>query len=137
MDMAVSSLAGLETPDALRLMADIFWRTQKWTEAADTIQKLLPSAPTEPLDEEAASLVVNAAVALKLGKETDRLQLLKDKYQKAMTSTKRSQIFGVITREPGKTGLADRATMMKIVGEVDMFKGFLSDYNATTSKGGN
>ena len=135
MELAEQALAGLETPDALRLMADIYWRTQKWRQAATTIERLLPE-PGADLDDNAAQLVVNAAVALKLGDDRDALQNLKDRYLPAVARTKMAQTFNVITRKPGVSTLADRETMMKIAGEVDMFKGFLDDYKAQAAKGG-
>lgn len=135
MDMAREALAGVQTPDALKLMADIFWRTQKWADAATTIEQLLPE-PDGDLSDEAAQMVVNAAVALKLGDDRDRLQALKDRYGPAIGKTKMAQTFSVITRKPGVSTLSDRETMMKIAGEVDMFKGFLNDYKASAGKGG-
>lgn len=135
MDISEQALAGLESPDALRLKADIYWRTQKWEQAAATIARLLPP-PGSDLDEKEAQMVINTAVALKLANDRDALQELKNNYLSAINQTKMAQTFSVITRKPGVSTLSDRDTMMKIAGEVDMFKGFLDDYKASAGKSG-
>jgi tetratricopeptide (TPR) repeat protein len=133
-DDALAALGGLTSKNALRLKADVLWRAQKWDDAATTIQSLLPDV-SAPLDEESASLVINAAVASKLAGNTARLQAIGEKYAKVMATTKQAATFGVVTRNGGVSDLADQATMLKIAGEVDMFKGFLDSYKAAAGKG--
>ena len=131
---AIGTLSTMDSRNARKLKANVLWRAQKWKEAAEAIEDLLPDAG-KSLSEDEASLVVNAAVARKLAGNSDRLKELKDKYEAAMTGMKLSATFGVVTRDGGASALADRETMLKIAGEVDMFKGFLNNYKASMDKG--
>jgi hypothetical protein len=110
------------------------WRARKWIGAANVLDSILPEKE-KPLTEDDAALVVNAAVAWKLAGNTDRLKEIRDAYDKAMGATKQAAIFGVVTRDGGSSALSDHDTMMKIAGEVDMFKGFLDTYKAEAGKG--
>ncbi|MFH1158675.1 MAG: hypothetical protein V1721_07335 [Pseudomonadota bacterium] len=131
---AIDTLSTMDSRNARKLKADVLWRAQKWEEAAEAIEALLPGAG-KALDEEEASLVVNAAVARKLAGNPDRLKEIRDKYGAAMTGMKLAATFGVVTRDGGASALADRETLLKIAGEVDMFKGFLNSYKASLDKG--
>jgi hypothetical protein len=55
---------------------------------------------------------------------------LRANYLKQMSRTTLGSTFGVVTRSGGSTSLADRETILKIAGEVDMFKGFLDNYKS-------
>ncbi|MCE9508242.1 MAG: hypothetical protein K8R48_08045 [Alphaproteobacteria bacterium] len=134
-DAAISTLSTMTSRNAGRLKADVLWRAQKWGAAAETIEALLPDAG-RPISEEDASLVVNAAVAWKLSGNIAKLKEIKEKYSADMEATKMASTFGVVTREGGSSSLADRESMLKIAGEVDMFKGFLDAYKAGAGKGG-
>lgn len=131
---AISAVEGLESKDALKLKADVLWRAKKWSEAAAVIEKLLP-AQGAGVDETEAQLVVNAAVAYKLAGDMDGLMRTKARYGQAMEATSLGDTFGTVTRSEGRSSLADRETLLKIINEVDMFKGFLDTYKARASKG--
>jgi hypothetical protein len=133
-DAALGTLSAMTSKNSTRLKADVLWRAQKWDAAAAAIESLLPDAGTA-LDAESASLVVNAAVAWKLAGNADGLQGIKAKYDTVMAATKLASTFGVVTRNGGVSDLADHESMLKIAGEVDMFKGFLDSYKATAGKG--
>ncbi|MBI3441128.1 MAG: hypothetical protein HY052_04905 [Proteobacteria bacterium] len=133
-DAAISTLNSINSKNAQRLRADILWREQKWEAAAAAIESLLPDVGA-PLNDEDAQLVVNAAVALKLAGNTSKLKEMKTKYAAAISTTKLSSTFGVVTRDGGASDLSDHDSMMKIAGEVDMFKGFLDNYKAVAGKG--
>lgn len=129
-DDAIAALSGAESRDALKLKADVLWRAKKWAEAAAVIEKLLPAAAAR-LDESAAQLVVNAAVAYKLAGDAKGLSGIRARYAGAMEATTLSATFGTITRSGGRSSLADRETLLRIINEVDMFKGFLETYKAS------
>ena len=131
---AITTLSALNSKNAQRLKADVFWRAQKWSEAATAIETLLPD-PTKPLSEQDASYVVNAAVAWKIAGNMDKLKEIKMKYEGPIATTKLATTFGVVTRDGGSSALGDRETMLKIAGEVDMFKGFLENYKAGLGSG--
>ncbi|TAL30289.1 MAG: hypothetical protein EPN97_12765 [Alphaproteobacteria bacterium] len=131
-DDAIAVLSEIGSKEAKHLKADVLWRARKWGEAAQAIEDLLPP-PEKGLSDDDAQMVVNAAVAWKLEKKADRLQQLKVRYgasMAAITTSKIGDTFGTITRSTGGSSLADRDTLLKITGEVDMFKGFLENYKA-------
>lgn len=131
-DEAITVLSQLNSSQAKHLKADVLWHARRWGEAAAAIEDLLPP-PEKGLSDDDAQMVVNAAVAWKLEKDTARLQQLKARYGAAMSAITTSKIgdtFGTVTRPSGGSSLADRDTLLKITGEVDMFRGFLEDYKA-------
>lgn len=130
-DAAISTLSALNSRNAQRLKADVLWRAQKWSAAAQAIDVLLPEQGKLISDDDAA-LVVNAAVAWKLAGNTDKLKEIRSKYDAAMAGKKLEATFGVVTRDGGASSLADRDSVLKIAGEVDMFRGFLDNYKAGT-----
>jgi hypothetical protein len=133
-DDAIATLSTLNSKNAQRLKADVLWRAQKWADAATAIEALLPDL-TKPLNEEDASYVVNAAVAWKIAGNMDKLKEIKTKYEAPMAVTKLASTFDVVTRDGGSSALGDRESMLKIAGEVDMFKGFLENYKAGLGSG--
>lgn len=128
-DEAITTLAAVRSLNARRLKADVLWRAKRWDKAAGAIEEMLPP-PSSTLTNEEAEMVVNAAVARKLAGDREGLQRLKSRYDKAMAVTPLGATFGVVTRDGDKTALADRETILRIAGEVDMFKGFLANYKA-------
>ncbi len=131
---AISTLSTLNSRNAQRLKADVLWRAGKWGEAAAVIEVLLPD-PAKAISDEDAAFVVNAAVAWKLAGNLDKLKGIKSKYAAAMSAKKLAATFGVVTRDGGSSALADRDSLLKIAGEVDMFRGFLDNYKAGASPG--
>ncbi len=134
-DAAISILTPMTSKAALRLKADVLWRMQNWNAAAAAVEALLPPA-NAPLSNDDAAMVVNAAVAWKLGGSADHVKAIKARYEAAMAGTKLASTFGVVTRDPGPTGLEDHDSMLKIAGEVDMFKNFLDAFKAPAGTGG-
>lgn len=132
-DAAITTLAGIHAKEARHLKADILWHAGKWAEAASAIEDLLPRPLPKELNDEDAQLIVNLAVARKLSGDKDALKSVQGQYGGIMATTKQATTFGVITRDGGESVLSDRDTVLKIAGEVDMFKGFLDAYKAQGS----
>ena len=74
--------------------------------------------------------MLNVAVALKLADERAAMNQLRDNYMDFMRETTLANSFALVTRSAGRTTLSDRDTMLRIAGEVDIFKGFLDNYRA-------
>lgn len=129
-DDAIATLSSLDTPAARQLKADVLWRAGRWEAAAKAIESMLP-ADAAALKPENAEMVINAAVAYKLGGDRAGLRALKSRFEAEMAKTSQRDIFGVVTRESSSTDLSDRETLLRIAGEVDMFKGFLKSYQST------
>lgn len=133
-DDAIAALGGLASDDALHLKADIFWRAARWGEAAQAIGALLPAASVASLNPSQAQMVLNDAVAYKLAGDAQGLAALRTRFATAMNATQQASAFGVVTRQNGQSALADRATILKVAGEVDMFKSFLNSYKSRAAK---
>ncbi len=128
-DDAITALSNIDTPAARQLRADVLWRAARWGEAAKAIESMLP-ADAATLKPENADLVINAAVAYKLSGDRAGLRSLKTRFEAEMAKTGQRDVFGVVTRESSSTDLSDRETLLRIAGEVDMFKGFLKSYHS-------
>jgi tetratricopeptide (TPR) repeat protein len=137
-DDAIALLANNTDISAQRLTADVLWRARRWAEAAASIEIMLPPAKP-PLEDAGGQMVVNAAVAYKLAGNKAALENLRSRYQAAMSTTALATTFAIVTRDGGASELADRGTILKTAGEVDMFKDFLDSYRAkdTASKAEN
>lgn len=133
---AIAALGAFNTPETKRLRADILWRARQWVPAAQAIESLLPAEVPAALDAETADMVVNAAVAYKLGGNSDGIENLRRRFGAAISQTPKANAFGVVTRGGGSAALGDRDTILKIAGEVDMFKGFLKGYQSPQGSGG-
>lgn len=131
---AFAALALLpQEPDVLRLRADIAWRSKRWQDAADTLEELVGKMNldmTRPLEAAQADTILNWAVALYLADNRYVLVNLREKYADAMAQTPLAKKFEVVTRPRQNALLADRATINTIIGETDIFKGFLDGFNA-------
>ncbi len=117
-----------QEPDVLRLRADIAWRAKRWQDAADTLEELVNKMGldlTKPLDATQADTILNWAVALYLADNRYVLVNLREKYADAMAQTPLAKKFDVVTRPRQNALLADRNTINTIIGETDIFKGFL------------
>lgn len=131
---AIQTLAPLRTTEARRATADVLWRARRWREAAGAIETLLPATPPAKLDDDTARLVMNAAVGYKLSGDSDGLAELRRNYASQMAATTFGPTFTVVTREGGSASLSDRDTILRIAGEVDMFKSLLDSYKAATQQ---
>lgn len=131
---AIATLEPLKTTEARRLTADVLWRARRWREAAGAIETLLPATPPAKLDDDTARLVMNAAVGYKLSGDSAGLAELRRNYASQMAATTFGPTFTVVTRDGGSASLADRDTILRIAGEVDMFKSLLDSYKATTQQ---
>ena len=130
---AIATLAPLKTTEARRLTADVLWRARRWREAAGAIETLLPATPPAKLNDDTARLVMNAAVGYKLAGDSEGLAALRRNYASQMAATTFGPTFTVVTRDGGSASLSDRDTILRIAGEVDMFKSLLDSYKAATA----
>ena len=128
-DEAITAISAYNSIDSDRLRADIYWRAGRWNDSAEALFTLMP--PPDKivrLSPEQAGYVLNAAVALKLAGNTQVLAAVRQDFLQLMSRTALATSFNVVTRPVGRATLSDRETMLKIAGEVDIFKGFLDKY---------
>lgn len=133
-DQALALLKDLpRNPDANKLRADIAWHAGYWDDAAEALNDVVLDRDislTRPLDAGNAALILQRAVALNLASDRVGLAGMREQYSDAMAQTDKAKIFEVVTRARQSSALADRATLMGVVSEVDLFKDFLAGYKA-------
>lgn len=129
-DAAIQILSGMDAKPAVALKVDVLWRARKWKEVATAIEALIPQS-SQKLSDDDAKLIVNLAVSCRLAGDVAKLEDIKARYGAAMAETTQSYAFGVVVRANEAADLADHDTLLKMAGEVDMFKGFLDSYKAS------
>lgn len=130
---AINSLKGIDTVEAKRLKADIYWQNKEWEKAAEILENLLPTVEDIKLspDNSNNELVLNTAVAYKLAGNKNKLNELRNKYMEAMKATKYGASFAVITRkDDANIVIPNKQNIMNMAMEVDLFKDFLKDYQS-------
>lgn len=135
-DEALALMVNDYSEPAMRLRADITWRTKRWAEAAATLAALIGPPPTTDdvtLTPEQILLVLNAATALTLANDTSGLASLGNTFGKAMEKTPNAAVFRILTRPESATGLPDRTALLARVAEVDLFQKFLESYRGATT----
>ncbi len=129
---ALATLAAeADTEDTLRARADIAWQTARWVDAAAALEKLvalIPIPENAPPTRDQAQTIRNLAVATNLAGDRGTLAQLRDTYHTRMMQTDLANEFDLITRARRTPTLADRDTLNRLVGEVDLFGDFLNNY---------
>lgn len=127
---AIELLAGDISRNADLLRADIHWRTENWTQAANVLQRLSGAPPPdgEGFNQPEAQVVLNWAVALQLSKDYDGLSLLRKMYGPAMAASPLGNAFQFIAsaNDEGKT--LDIETITARIAASDVFEAFMTDY---------
>ncbi|MBT5109119.1 MAG: hypothetical protein HOM25_10585 [Rhodospirillaceae bacterium] len=127
---AIELLAGDISRNADLLRADIHWRTENWTQAANVLQRLsgAPPADGKGFNQAGAQVVLNWAVALQLSKDYDGLSMLRKMYGPAMTASPLGNAFQFIAsaNDEGKT--LDIETITSRIAASDVFEAFMTDY---------
>jgi len=125
------------SPEVNRLRADVAWNAGYWDDAADALKDVIADEDislTRPLSADQATLILNRAIALNLDKDRIAISNIREKYGTLMKQTEQSRIFEVITRPHQNAALADRETLLSMISEVDLFKGFIESYHKTLAE---
>lgn len=133
-DNALVALSRLNQDNIVtKMRADIAWRAGQWQTASEALEELINRSNinlNNQLSNEHADLILNWAITLNLSDNRYILNSLKDRFGDAMNKTPRAQQFEVITRPEQQIFLSDRKTIENMIAEVDIFDGFLDQYNA-------
>ncbi len=119
--------------DIYRLEADLAWRAGRWNEAAAALRQLVLTSDYDSqkeLSAEDAQLLLNYAITLNLSDQRATLINIRERHLDQMQMTDKGEQFEVITRPRQDALLADRNTLMKSVGETEIFSDFLDSYKA-------
>jgi hypothetical protein len=131
---AVKLLGGDFSRDADLLRAEIFWRTQKWGEAAKVFARLVSAQINEEdedgdntFGDEEKRTVLNWAIALSLSGNSAGLDAVRRRFVKQMAEGPYNEAFKVVTSHTAAP-ITSYQMLTHKVAEVDHFQAFMASY---------
>ena len=125
---AIAALDGDESPEAVRLRAEIHWKAQDWAAAAADYEAMIPRPERgTKLNDVEARECLNWATALVLANDERSLAALRRNFWPSIVGTPFQDGFNLLT------SALDRETpnlpeIVSKIKEVEGFKGFMADY---------
>lgn len=127
-DEAIVLLGADMSPESKQLRAEIYWRSQNWSAAANAIAEMVPPADRNlNLDDGNARLVLDWVTALTLAGDDRTATRVRQRYLVAMEQTPFADAFDLITT-PREAGLVDYRTVRNQIEQAEDFQSFLVDY---------
>jgi tetratricopeptide (TPR) repeat protein len=125
-DAALESFDQDETPDALRLRADILWAASRWPDVAKAVETLIKDREKDQraLDGGERTDVLRAAIAYTMADDNAGLSSLRDRFVVLMAETPEAAAFEMVTRSADPTNVAFR-DLAKAVAGIDTLDRFL------------
>ncbi len=130
-DFALEVIEGIDSREALRLRADIYWASRRWQMAAEHIELLHGERwkSFEPFGETERSDILRAGVGYALAEDKIGIARLREKYAAKMNEGPDKRAFELITSGLGSSSAAFRE-VARIVGSMDSLSAFLRDLKA-------
>lgn len=127
-DEALDLVAVDNSPDTVRVRADIYWRSGNWAVAGPKAEQLLNNRWNDPapLSDDERQLVMHAAVAYALGADAASLDRIRARYTVKMKDGPDAEAFAVVTSRDNIGGLAFRDAAAKVA-KVDMLQNFVKN----------
>lgn len=127
-DEAIVLLGADMSPESKQLRAEIYWRSQNWSAAANAIAEMVPGPDRNlSLDDGDARLILDWATALTLAGDDRTATRVRQRYLVAMEQTPFADAFDLITT-PREAGLVDYRTVRNQIEQAEDFQSFLVDY---------
>ena len=127
-DLALDLLAAMDGRDADLLRIDAHWRSKRYRDASELIERLYSNVgDTMPLTPTARSNIVRAAVGFVLADDRIGVSRLRSKFGTAMSDSPEWPLFNFITGEIEVTSNEFRK-VAKQVADIDSLDAFLSSY---------
>lgn len=126
-DEAVLLLGTDTTPETKQLRAEIYWRAQKWGDAAVALSELAPEPDGRSLSDQNARIVLDWATALTLAGDERTLVRVRQRYTAVMADTPYRDAFALITT-PRERGTMDIAAVRQQIEQAEQFKSFMIEY---------
>ena len=132
-DTALDLIAVDQSPDTVKLRADIHWRAANWPLAGQNAEELLANrwSDAAPLTAEDRQEVMRAAVAYSMANDQTSLDRLRQHFADKMKASPDAAAFAVITQRIDMHGLAFRDAAAQVA-SVDMLKSFMIDLQKRT-----
>ena len=136
-DEALSLLGKDDSGAADLLRADIFWRDQRWADAAKTAQSVLGERwrGEDPLSPREQTQVVQIAVSLYMSDDIAKLRQLQNRYGAKMTDGPYSETFRLLTQRVDLS----KTEFRKLAGEIARtaeLEAFMTSYRDRVKSGG-
>ncbi len=127
-DLALDLLSSMDGRDADLLRIDAQWRSQRYREASELIERLYSDTLAgEKLSPSARSNIVRAAVGFVLADDQIGLSRLRSKYGERMSETPEWPIFDFVTGEVSVTSVEFRKVAQQVA-SIDSLEAFLQSY---------
>lgn len=119
-DHVIELVEPLDGPEAKSLLADAYWRDNKWPEAARALLSMLPPAGQAAAKD--ANLIFKTAIAARMAKDPNLIAQMRA-YAKAMTGNANKASFDLITAQSDVSGagLSEAVRRLADAPRVDAF----------------
>jgi tetratricopeptide (TPR) repeat protein len=130
-EVGLELIANIDTPEGMRLRADILWAAKRWREASEQIEKLYGERWRDfaPLTDSERADILRAATGYALAEEPIGLMRLREKYAAKMADGPDRRAFDVASAPIG-TGGPEFAEIARRVASVDTLDAFLRTMRA-------
>jgi hypothetical protein len=132
-DQALDLIGVDQSPDTMRLKADIYWQSGNWAAAAQMAEEALGSCWSDPapLGDGARQEVMRSAVAYSLANDETGLDRLRQRFASKMKASRDANAFDVVTQRIDMHGMAFREAAAKVA-SIDTLKSFMQDLRKRT-----
>ncbi len=127
-DQALEMLAGIRTPEAEMLRADVHWGAQRHRESAEQSERWVSSRTgSAALSDDERRHLLRAAIGYALVDDALGLDRLRGRWREAMKGTPDERAFDVVTAPIEARGVEYRE-IAKSIADRDTLDGFLKNY---------
>lgn len=134
-DRGLSAIEGDVSREGELLRAQLFSRSQNWSEAAATLTRLAGSPSDRTMTPEREGLVVNLAIATALAGEPGMVARLRADFQPLMAQTPSASAFELLTGTTRQTATIDQTALAQRFTELDIFQRAMADYRQKMQQG--
>lgn len=127
--LAVEVLENMTGSDIFRMQADILWRSKRWQETGEMLERMLGERWREdtPLQDEERNDVMRAGIAYALAEDRIGLDRLRSKFSTKMLESTDARAFDTVTL-PARRDTPEFSTVARRVSATDTLESFLIDY---------
>ncbi len=134
-DRGLSAIEGDVSREGELLRAQLFSRSQNWSEAAATLTRLAGSPSDRSMTPEREGLIVNLAIATALAGEPGMVSRLRADFEPLMAQTGSASAFEVLTGSSRSTGPIDQTALAQRFTELDIFQRAMTQYRQKMQQG--
>jgi len=135
-DEALAAIADDHSRNADRIRADVYWKTQNWTEVVRVFERIV-DAPGEDgkLDKRTARVVLDWAAALALAGDRGGRERLRERFGTAMAASPYAQAFRLIAGDEGIGADADPRVRARNLADIVELQNLTSELRSSIAAG--